>query len=41
MTFETLRGESEIEKERALKTIQKMMNIPEEMSYQERLWICR
>ena len=41
MTYGTLQGEAKIGKRRALKTIQKMMNIPEEMSYQERVRICR
>ena len=30
MTYGTLQGEAKIEKMRALKTIQEMMNIPEE-----------
>ena len=35
-TYGTLQGEAKTEKRRALKTIQKMMNFPEETSYRER-----
>ena len=41
MTYGTLQGEAKIEKRRALKTIQNMMNFPEETSYQERVQMCR
>ena len=41
MIYGALQGEAKVEKRRALKTIPKMMNIPEEMSYRERVRICR
>ena len=41
MTYGTLRGEAKVEKRSDLKTIQNMMNFPEETSYQERVMICR
>ena len=36
-----LHGEAKVEKKRALQIMQNMMNIPEETSYQERIWISR
>ena len=41
LTYGSLQGEAKMEKKRVLKTIQKMLNIPEEMSYRERNRICR
>ena len=41
LTYGLLQGEAKMEKKRVLKTIQKMLNIPEEMSYRERNRICR
>ena len=41
MTYGSLQGEAKMEKKRVLRTIQKMLNIPEEMSYRERNRICR
>ena len=41
LTYGFLQGEAKMEKKRVLKTIQKMLNIPEEMSCRERNRICR
>ena len=41
MTYGFLQTEAKMEKKRVLKTIQRMLNIPEETSYRERNMICR
>ena len=41
MTCGSLQTEAKMEKKRVLKTIQRMLNIPEETSYRERNRICR
>ena len=41
LTYGSLQAETKMEKKRVLKTIQRMLNIPEETSYRERNRICR
>ena len=41
MTYGSLQGEAKMEKKRVLKTIEEMLNIPQETSYRERNRIYR
>ena len=41
ITYGKLQGEAKLDKNSTLKIIQNMMTIPEETSYQERIWISR
>ena len=40
-TYGDIQGEAKVDKKRTLKIIQHMLKVPEETSYQERIWICR
>ena len=40
-TYGDIQGEAKVDKKRMTKIIQHMLKVPEETSYQERIWICR
>ena len=41
LTYGKLEGEAKVKEKRALKIMQNMLNVPEETSYQERIWISK